>query len=279
MKDTPANFTERLHNRTLLMMFEKPSTRTRVSFEAGMTQLGGHAIYFHSERSHLKRGEGLGDTAKVLSRYCDAVMARLYEHEKLRELRDNADIPVINGLTNLLHPCQAIADLYTLQEKGMDFEEMKLTYVGDGNNVAHSLMQTCATLGVDCCIGSPEAYAPDTKITDTAKQTAAAHESDVEIVHDPQEAAKDADVLYTDVWISMHDDHSDARRRALRPYQVNEELLEHAAPDVKVMHCLPAHRGEEITSAVMDGDHSIIFDQAENRMHVQKAILDLLVNG
>ncbi|MDY6770631.1 MAG: ornithine carbamoyltransferase [Candidatus Nanohaloarchaea archaeon] len=271
-------YADRLANRTLLMLFEKPSTRTRVSFEAGMTQLGGHAINFEMESSQMSRGETLGDTAKVLSRYCDAVMARLYEHRKMKEFRDHADIPVINGLTDLLHPCQALGDLYTLKKEGLSFDELEMTYVGDGNNVCQSLLQVCGKLGVDMTVGSPEGYKPDEKIVGRARADADRKDARIRVVDDPVEAVDGADAVYTDVWTSMGDENREERREALQPFQVNEELLEHAAGNVRVMHCLPAHRGEEVTSAVLDGGHSIVFDQAENRLHVQKAVLDLLIN-
>ncbi|MDY6788934.1 MAG: ornithine carbamoyltransferase [Candidatus Nanohaloarchaea archaeon] len=279
MKRSPESFESSLENRTLLMMFEKPSTRTRVSFESGMTQLGGHAIFFHTKRSQMSRGEEISDTSKVLSRYCDAVMARMYSHDKLVELSESSSIPVINGLTDLLHPCQAISDFFTMKEKGVDLSTAKVVYVGDGNNMAHSLMQTAAKLGVDFYNASPEEYMPENSIVDKAEAEASKKGSELVVTEDVEKAVKDADVVYTDVWASMGDEDSEERKRALKPYQVNKKLLETADPDVKVMHCLPAHRGEEITSEVMDGDHSIVFDQAENRMHVQKAILEILINS
>jgi ornithine carbamoyltransferase len=297
MKSDPERFSRTLEDRTLLMLFEKPSTRTRVSFEAGMTQLGGHAINFEMDQSQMSRGESMHDTAKVLSRYCDAIMARLYDHGKIKELRDAADVPVINGLTDLLHPCQALGDAFTIQEQGLDLQEMKIAYVGDGNNVCHSLLQVAGRLGIDMTVGSPEGYEPDDKILGRARASANRKDASIRVANDPLRAVMDADVVYTDVWVSMGDEaggdaaasestrsegsvreDEEKRKEDLRPYQVNEDLLRHASDDVKVMHCLPAHRGEEITSEVLDGEHSIVFDQAENRMHVQKALLDTLIN-
>jgi ornithine carbamoyltransferase len=277
MKTEPGRFTDALANRTLLMLFEKSSTRTRVSFEAGMTQLGGHGIYFYAERSQMSRGESMKDTGTVLSRYCDAIMARLYSHEKLLALRDSADIPVINGLTDRLHPCQAIGDLYTLQEKGVSFRDGTLAYVGDGNNVAHSLLQAAATVGMDVAVGSPQGLQPDEEIVASAREDAGRHGSEILVTDDPQEAVNGADAVYTDVWVSMGDEDTEERKRKLAPFQLDAELLGHARPDAHVMHCLPAHRDEEITAPVIDGRQSVIYDQAENRMHVQKAILDLLI--
>ncbi len=298
MKSDPERFSDALEDRTLLMLFEKPSTRTRVSFEAGMTQLGGHAINFEMDRSQMSRGESMHDTAKVLSRYCDTIMARLYDHRKIKELRDAADVPVINGLTDLLHPCQALGDAFTLEERGMDLREIQIAYVGDGNNVAHSLLQVAGRLGIDMTVGSPEGYEPDRTIFGRARANANRKDASITVVNDPVKAVEGADVVYTDVWVSMGDEaggdaaasestrsegsvreNEEERKKDLVPYQVNEELIRHADDAVKVMHCLPAHRGQEITSEVLDGEHSIVFDQAENRMHVQKALLDTLING
>jgi len=278
MKSDPQRFSRTLEDRSLLMLFEKPSTRTRVSFEAGMTQLGGHAINFEMDRSQMSRGETMGDTARVLSRYCDAIMARLYDHDKIKELRDAADVPVINGLTDLLHPCQALGDAFTMQEQGLDLQEMKMAYVGNGNNVTQSLLQVAGRLGIDMTVGSPAGYGPDSKVLGRARAGANRTDASIRVTDDPVTAVKDADVVYTDVWVSMGDEDEDEPRDALGLYQVNQDLLRHARDDVRVMHCLPAHRGEEITSEVLDGEHSIVFDQAENRMHVQKALLDTLIN-
>lgn len=279
IKSKPDNFKRALDNQTLLMLFEKPSTRTRVSFESGMTQMGGHAIFFHTKKSQMSRGEEIADTSKVLSRYCDAVMARMYDHQKLVELAENSTIPVINGLTDLLHPCQALSDFFTMEEKGVDLGSAKVVYTGDGNNMTHSLMQTAASLGVDFYAACPEGYRPDKEIVERARKEAEINGSEVVVTSDVDDAVQDADVLYTDVWASMGDEDSEERRKALEPYQINNNLLKSASSNVKVMHCLPAHRGEEITGEVMDGEHSIVFDQAENRLHVQKAILHILMKN
>ncbi|MDY6777472.1 MAG: ornithine carbamoyltransferase [Candidatus Nanohaloarchaea archaeon] len=274
LKREPERFENALANRTLLMLFEKPSTRTRISFEAGMTRLGGHAINFTMEQSQMSRGESLRDTARVIGRYCDAVMARLYEHQKLLDIAENTDVPVINGLTDLLHPCQALGDLYTMQEHGIDLEDARVVFVGDGNNVCHSLMQATTLMDGSFAAATPEGYEPDERIVERSRE-----KGQVDLYNDPVKAVEEADVVYTDVWVSMGDEDEDERREAFPPFQVNEELLSHAPDHVKAMHCLPAHRGEEITDAVMEGKHSIIFDQAENRMHVQNGVLlDLLTD-
>lgn len=277
MKSFPQSYYTALQDRTLLMLFAKPSTRTRISFETGMTQMGGHGIYFTEEHSHLSRGESLKDTAKVVSRYTDAIMARLYDHEDLLRLAQHADVPVINGLTDLLHPCQALADLHTMQEKLGGLEDRKLVFVGDGNNVAHSVMQACATLGVDFTITGPQGYEPAKELIERARSVAEDTGATIKVVHDPHQAVRGADVLYTDVWISMgQEDEKQRRLNRFRHYQVDKDLME-TAGDPLIMHPLPAHRGLEVTSDVLDSEHSIIYDQAENRLHVQKAILYLLL--
>ncbi len=269
MKANTDEFGTALTNQTLLMLFAKPSTRTRVSFEAGTTELGGHAIYFSQQGSQLERGESLKDTAKVLSRYTGGIMARLFEHDSLLELAEHADIPVINGLTDLLHPCQALADLYTLREKGV---EGPLAYVGDGNNVAHSLMQACATLDRPCRVATPPDHAPDERIRDRVA------DADVTITTDPEAAVEDATAVYTDVWVSMGDEQDrGAAIAAFEDYQIDADLMSLAREDAVFMHCLPAHRGEEMTADVIDGPQSVVYDQAENRQHVQKAILHELM--
>ncbi len=268
LKADPDAFGETLTNRSLVMLFAKPSTRTRISFETGMTELGGHAINFTTEHSQISRGESLKDTATVLSRYADGIMARLYEHETVLELADGADVPVINGLTDKLHPCQALADGYTLREKGL--LDGPLAYVGDGNNVAHSLMQLCATLEIPCRIATPADYEPDQEIQDRVA------DADVRVTNDPFEAVAGARAVYTDVFVSMGDD--DSKREAFDGFQVTAELMAET-DDAAFMHCLPAHRGEEVSKEVMDGDRSIVYDQAENRKHVQKAILETVIDS
>ncbi|AOW80189.1 ornithine carbamoyltransferase [Halodesulfurarchaeum formicicum] len=263
LKADPDAFGDALENESLVMLFAKPSTRTRISFESGMTELGGHAIHFAEESSQISRGESLLDTATVLSRYAGGIMARLFDHETLLELAAGADVPVINGLTDKLHPCQALADGYTLREKGL--LDGPLAYVGDGNNVAHSLMQLCATLDIPCRIATPDGYEPDADIQERVA------DADVLVTNDPVEAVQGARAVYTDVFVSMGED--DSKRADFEGFQVTEELMAET-DDAAFMHCLPAHRGEEVSAAVMDGPNSIVYDQAENRKHVQKAILE-----
>lgn len=259
---------------TLGLLFEKPSTRTRVSFEAAMNQMGGQALFLSMENIQLSRGESLSDTAQVLSRYLDGLVIRTFEQTKLEEWAQHATIPIINGLTDLCHPCQALADLFTIHEKKGELKGLKLAYVGDGNNIAHSLMEASALVGMHVSIGCPVGYQPDSQIINWSHQEALRTGATIEITHDPAIATKEADVVYTDVWTSMGQEHEQSERiKALALFQLNERLLETARPDAIVMHCLPAHRGEEISAAVLDGPHSVVLDQAENRLHMQKAIL------
>ncbi len=259
---------------TLGLVFEKPSTRTRVSFEAGMSQLGGQALFLPSDTIQLSRGESLADTARVLSRYLDGLVIRTFEQATLDAWARHAAIPVINGLTDLCHPCQALADLLTILEAKDSFAGLKLAYVGDGNNIAHSLMEAGAKVGMTVAIGCPPDYQPDPGIVARSREEAAHTGAVIDVTHDPAAAADRADVLYTDVWTSMGQEREQtARGKALAPYQVNDALLRRAKPSAMVLHCLPAHRGEEITAAVLDGPQSMVFEQAENRLHVQKAIL------
>ena len=267
-----------LAGKTLGMIFEKSSTRTRVSFEVGMYQLGGSGLFLSAKDIQLGRGETTEDTAKVLGRYVDIIMARTFEHSKVEDLAKYSGVPVINGLTDLLHPCQALTDYYTAYEKGKKLEGMKLAYLGDGNNMAHSLMLTGAILGCHVVICSPEGMAPDADIVNKAKQLALKAGGSVNVTEDPREACKNADVVYTDVWASMGQEAEFAKKeKILRPYQVNKELFSLAKPDAFFMHCLPAHRGEEVTGDVIDGPNSVIFDEAENRLHVQKSIILFLM--
>lgn len=269
---------ELLKGKTLGMIFEKPSTRTRVSFETAMTHLGGHAIYLGVSDLQLGRGETIADTARTLSRYVDVIMARLFKHDDLLELAENSEVSVINGLTDLLHPCQVLSDLFTIREQKGGLRGLKLAYVGDGNNVCNSLLLGCSKVGVDISVATPEGYAPDAEILKRAKQEAKASKNKVEVITDPHEAVADADVIYTDVWVSMGQEAERKRRlRDFKGYRVDSKLLEDAKSDVIFMHCLPAHRGEEVAAEVIDGPHSVVFDQAENRLHVQKAILVHLV--
>jgi ornithine carbamoyltransferase len=268
LKSNPHQNDDRLKNKTLAMLFEKPSTRTRISFEVAMVQLGGHAINLNANEIQLKRGEAVSDTAKVLERYVDGVMARVYSHDTLTELSKNSKIPVINGLSDIEHPCQIISDLFTIYEKFGNFN-IKLAYVGDGNNVCNSLMLGCAIMGITVAVATPKGYEPDKAITNAAKKIS----NKIKITNDPAEAVKDADVIYTDVWISMGDESEEEERlKKFKKYRVNEKLMSSAKPNCKIMHCLPAHRGMEITD-VIDKANSIVWDQAENRLHAQKAIL------
>ena len=263
-----------LKGKTLGLIFEKPSTRTRVSFEAGMNQLGGQALFLEAEKIQLSRGESLADTAQVLSRYLDGLVIRTFDQTTLEAWAGHATIPVINGLTDLCHPCQALADLLTISEKKGRLKGIKLAYIGDGNNIANSLIEAGARTGMHVSVGCPSGFEPDQKTVNWAQDASRETGSQIEVTEDPLTAAKDADVLYTDVWISMGQEREQKRRlKALTPYQVNERLLKVAKPTAVVMHCLPAHRGEEISESVLDGAQSIILDQAENRLHMQKAIL------
>lgn len=266
-------FRERLKNRSLAMIFEKPSTRTRVSFEVAMTQLGGHAIYLDRESMQLGRGESLKDTALTLSRYVDGIMVRAGNHENVVELARHATVPVINGLTEQEHPCQVLADLYTIKERKGGFEGVKLAFVGDGNNVCHSLLLGSALVGMNISVATPKGYEPKEEILNKALEVAVSTGSEVVITNDPGEAVAGADVIYTDVWVSMGQEAEKERRlRDFRDYQVNSELVE-AAGNPLIMHCLPAKRGLEITDEVLESKNSIVFDQAENRIHLQKALL------
>ncbi len=268
---------ELLRGKSLAMIFMKPSTRTRVSFEVGMTQLGGHALYLEPGGTQLGRGETIADTARVLSRYCDVIMARVFAHSDVKDLAKYATVPVINGLSDLHHPCQIMADMMTIEEHKGRLEGLKITYVGDSNNVSNSIMQGCTIMGMNVTIGSPKGYTPIPEVMKNATALSKEHGTKLEVVGSPAEAVKNADVIYTDTFFSMGQERTKAKEEALMPFQVNEKLVNAARKDVIVMHCLPAHRGEEIVDGVMDGLHSVVLDQAENRLHAQKAILALLV--
>jgi len=257
-----------LEGKTLAMIFEKSSTRTRVSFEVAMYELGGHAINLTSQESQLGRGESYEDTARVLSRYVHGIMIRTFSQRNIELLAQYASIPVINGLSDLFHPVQVLADLMTIQEEKPDLSELKIAYVGDGNNLANSWIEAAVVLGFELNVACPKGYAPSGGLL-----TQIGHHPNVAILHDPVEAAKSADVLYTDTWFSMGQKVEAKKRKAFEPFQINQKLLRHAASDAIVLHCLPAHRGEEITDEVMDGPQSRVFDEAENRLHMQKAIL------
>ena len=266
-----------LKGKTLGMIFEKSSTRTRVSFETGMYQLGGQALFLSSRDLQLGRGEPIKDTARVLSRYLDGIMIRTFGHDRVEELAEYASVPVINALTDLLHPCQVLTDLLTIKEhKGKDLKGLKMAYVGDGNNMTNSYMYGCAKVGMTFVAATPEDYRPDETVTKNAIADARATGASITLVTDPKEAVKDADIIVTDTWASMGQEaEHDARKKIFAPYQVNQELLNEADKRVIVMHCLPAYRGEEITEDVFEANANVIFDEAENRLHTQKAIMAL----
>lgn len=267
-----------LKGKTLGMIFTKSSTRTRVSFEVGMTQLGGYPLFLSSNDIQLGRGETIHDTAKVLERYLDGIMIRTYAHSDVIELAQEADIPVINALTDLLHPCQVLADLMTTYEHKGKLEGLKFAYIGDGNNMAHSIMYGCAKAGLDCAIATPSNYQCDSEVVENAKEDFKKSGRSLILTEDPIEAIKNADVVYTDTWVSMGQEAEKAERlKVFMPYQVNGELMKHAASDAVFMHCLPAYRGYEVTEEVIDGPQSVIFDEAENRLHAQKAVMATLM--
>jgi len=267
-----------LAGKTLGMIFQKPSLRTRVSFEVGMLQLGGHALYLSPNEIQLGVRESVPDVARVMARYVDGIMARVFAHADVQTLAQNSSVPVINGLSDFSHPCQGLADYLTVYEHKGKLAGLKLAFVGDANNVYHSLLFGGAKLGVHVACASPEGYGPSAKVLDIARPFAAASGSRITWTTDPREAVLGADVIYTDVWTSMGQEaEAEKRRAAMRPFQVNAALVAAAKKDVIVLHCLPAHRGEEITDEVVDGPHSVVFDQAENRMHAQKAVMARLM--
>ncbi|MBI2578836.1 MAG: ornithine carbamoyltransferase [Candidatus Aenigmarchaeota archaeon] len=277
IKKNPEKYSQNLRNKTLFMLFEAPSLRTRVSFEAGMTQLGGHAIYYDIAQSTLGKKESVKDFTKTTERYCDMIMARLYDHRQIEEMAANASIPVINAMSNREHPCQILSDLMTIQEKKGALKG-KLAYLGDGlNNTTHSLLLGCSIAGMNIAVASPKGkdYEPDKKIVAEAKRLAAKSGSKILITNDAKEAVESADVVYTDSWMSYHipAEQEKERERIFRPYKVNVPLMKHAKKNALFMHCLPAKRGQEVTDDVMDSRQSIVFDQAENRMHAQKALM------
>ncbi len=262
-------------DKALAMIFTKPSTRTNVSFRMAMHRLEGTSMYLGQETLQLSRGETMGDTAKTLSRYVDIIMIRTFSHQDVVDLAAGASVPVINGLTDLLHPCQAMGDVLTLtEEKGSNYEDLKMVYLGDGNNVCHSLINAAGLFGFELTISAPEQFAPDDKVLKPMQK----RNPGIMVEPDPIAAVENADALYTDVWVSMGDeDEEELRRSTFEPYQINNELLSHAKDDAIVLHCLPANRGEELTDAVMDGPQSKVFNQAENRMHSQQAIVEYLL--
>jgi ornithine carbamoyltransferase len=280
VKARPAEFRSALSGRQMAMFFEKPSLRTRLTFEAGMAGLGGTSIFVDQTGSPLAARESLSDIAHNLERWMDVVVLRTFEHATITGMAEHAMIPVINALSDVEHPCEALADYFTLKEKFDDLRGLRLAYVGDGNNVAHSLLLTAACLGSNIIIACPPGYEPKPEIVGRALVIAARTGATIEITNDPMAAVAGADAVYTDVWASMGQEHESEQRRVIfAPYQVNESLMALAEPHAVFMHCLPAHRGEEVSAGVMDSPQSIAFDQAENRLHVQKAILLLLLGG
>jgi ornithine carbamoyltransferase len=280
LKKNPSGYSRSLSGKTLALLFQKPSNRTRVSFEVGMCQLGGHGIYLGPDEIKLGVREAIRDVARTLSRYVDGIVLRTFAHNNVLEMAEYSSVPIINGLSDFSHPCQALADIYTVIEKGKEVDKTTFVYVGDGNNVCNSLIYVCAKLGINMRIAAPHGYEPDRKLVSEASELAASRGSSIELFRDPFKAAAGADVIYTDVWASMGQEKEKAKRKkAFKGFQVNGRLLASAKKDALVMHCLPAHRGEEITDEVLDGRHSVVFDEAENRMHVQKAVLMKFLGG
>ncbi|MCK6503349.1 ornithine carbamoyltransferase [Myxococcota bacterium] len=270
----PQGFRDVCRGRTLAMIFQKPSLRTRVSFETGIYQLGGQGLYLGPKDIQLHRGETIADTARVLSRYVDGIMARVFAHQDVVDLAAYADVPVINGLSDLLHPCQVLADLQTIEEKLGSLAGRKWTYIGDGNNMAHSILFGGALAGMTVAVGHPRGYAPDPEIVTRARDIAARTGGAIQVTEDPGLAAQEADVVYTDVWASMGQEAEHAERlKRFEGFQVDEAMMGRARPGAIFMHCLPAHRGEEVAAEVIDGPQSVVFDQAENRLHAQKAVM------
>ena len=280
IKARPAEFRAALAGKQVALFFEKPSLRTRLTFEAGISSMGGTSFFFDQRDGGIDAREPLSDIAHNLERWVDGVVLRTFAHSTISGMAEHACIPVVNALSDLEHPCQALADYATLQEKFGDLKKIRLAFVGDGNNVAHSLMLTAAALGSSITVATPHGYEPDAEVTAAAQRMCAKTDGSVEITNDPVAAVANADAVYTDVWASMgQEDEKAERGKIFAPYQVNQELFAHAAPHAIFMHCLPAHRGEEVAKEVIDSARSVIFDQAENRLHAQKAILVLLLGG
>jgi ornithine carbamoyltransferase len=280
MKMRPADYRGTLVGKQVVLFFEKPSLRTRLTFEAGISSLGGTSFFVDQTQSRLGTRESLSDVAHNLERWIDGVVLRTFAHETVTAMAMHASIPVINALSEEEHPCQAMADMQTLQEQFGDLHNVRLAYVGDGNNVAHSLMLAAASLGASISVATPEGYEPSAKIVEAAERIAASTGSTVQVGNDAREAVSGADAVYTDVWASMgQEDEAAERRRIFMPFQVNQKLFSQAAKHAVFMHCLPAHRGDEVTASVIDSPRSVVFDQAENRLHIQKAIMVLLLEG
>ncbi len=279
LKKSPKKQSAALQGKTIGLLFQKPSNRTRVSFEVGIWQLGGNCLYLGPEEINLGVRESVSDVAKTLSRYLDGLVARTHSHQDIINLAEFSTIPVINGLSDCDHPCQALADLFSIQEKLGKLKGLTLAYIGDGNNVCHSLLLGCGLMGIHMQVATPQGYEPQQRMINAAQSFARRSRAQIALSHEPQEAIKNAQVVYSDVWVSMgQENEADARIKAFQGFQINEGLTERAHPRHIFMHCLPAHRGEEVTSAVIDGPRSIVFDQAENRLHVQKAILIYLLS-
>ncbi len=278
-ESSPEELRQILADKNIAMIFQKPSTRTRISFEVAIQQLGGHALYLDWNQLQLGRGETIADTARVLDRYVDGIVGRVFAQNHLEEMARHAKVPVINALSDLYHPCQIICDLYTMWEKRKTLERLKLAYVGDGNNVCNSLLIGCSKVGMNISVACPNEYKPHKKVVGQAQKNAEESGSIVEIMEDPVRAVKEADVIYTDVYVSMGLEAERKKRfRIFMPkYQVTKDLFQYAAEDSVFMHCLPAHRGEEVTPEVIDGPRSIVWDQAENRLHTAKALLALII--
>ncbi len=278
LKKNKLGFRHVLSGKTLALIFQKPSNRTRVSFEVGMYQLGGYSLYLGPDQINLGVRESVKDVAKTLSRYVDAIVLRTFEHRNVLEMAQYSDKPVINGLSDSSHPCQALTDVYTVKEKLKDLKGRTLVYVGDGNNVCNSLLCTCARVGLSMKVASPSGYEPQDSLFKEAKRWGKATGAAFELFHEPKVAVRVADIIYTDLWVrKVQEKEAASRKKAFRSFQVNKDLVRLAKPHVLIMHCLPAHRGQEITDEVLDGKNSVVFDQAENRMHVQKAILMILL--
>jgi ornithine carbamoyltransferase len=274
LKKAPLSKKTAFKDKALALLFQKPSNRTRISFEVAMVQLGGYVLYLSPQEISMGKRESVKDVACVISRYVDGIVARVFDHKDVEELAKYSRVPVINGLSGLAHPCQGLSDIFTMREKKRTLRNVTVAYIGDGNNVLNSLMIACAKTGVSVRIATPELYRPDKDMLELASRTAKEKRAYVEVVGDPMQAATGADFVYTDVWVSMGQEaEREKRLRDFQGFQIDARVMAHAKKDACIMHCLPAHRGEEITADVIDGKHSIIYDQAENRMHVQKAIL------
>lgn len=278
IKNSPKKYATCLKGKSLCLVFQKPSNRTRVSFEVGMYELGGYSLYLGPGEINLGVREPVKDAAKTLSRYVDGIVLRTFEHKNLLEMAKHSTAPVINGLTDFSHPCQGLADIYTIKEKFKKFKGVNLAYLGDGNNVCHSLLYGCAKVGINISVAAPQGYQPDETAVKESKAFAKATNAKINLTNNPEEAVKDADVIYTDVWASMgEEDEAEQRKEIFKDYKIDSQLMAKAKKNCLFMHCLPAHRGQEVTDEVIDSENSIVFDQAENRLHVQKAILLLLL--